>query len=130
MISTANPRSRNPAITSSTARVSAGPRAAALWASASRLGRGVPRQPATSACTHRAPSRTRRRRTQPVARAAASATVVSTCCIVSATCARLVIGALLGAIAGSNTPIIPEPRPARQPLILMPMGRCLLRPYI
>jgi len=47
---------------------------------------------------------------------------------VAATCVRLVIGALLGVIVGSSTPIIAESRPARQPLNLMPMGRRLRRP--
>jgi hypothetical protein len=69
---------------------------------------GLASQPNMSACTKAAPVSLERRCTQPVARAATSAVVVSTVCKVCASCGTVVIGELLPRYKVVHILIVPK----------------------
>src|SRR5687767_13277768 len=86
------------------------PRAAAIWVSSCRLARGLASQPKTRVWTRVAPENARKRWTQPLRRAACSATSVNRERVLSAMLAILVIGTLLGRSVVDRPPTLPVER--------------------
>src|SRR5919199_805290 len=84
------------------------PSVAAVWASSSRAACGLARKPKTNVWLKVAPPSGEVRWTNLVARAASSAVVVKSSCMVVATCVIVVIGKLLRTIMVSDNSMMPQ----------------------
>src|SRR5438876_12162825 len=103
------------------------PATAAAWASAATEACGFASQPNTSAWTKAAPVSFERRCTKPVARAAASAVVVTTVCRVWASCGTVVIRRLLRCYKVVHILIVPK-EPSYVFVTLMRIGEACRAP--